>query len=352
MATNLVATIMQSLSSEAIGKIASTFGIDQTAAQRGVSAGVPAILASLVKLGSSTDGAQRLSSAVSQVQDLPVSDLVKSALGGDHKSLADMGWSSLSSLLGGGATETLSSAIAQYSGFGQGLSRKLLGFLAPVVLGFLRREQVSLGLDARGLAGLLSSQRENIERALPAGMARRLLDDGARPASQPANTQRRAASIPPRPAQSWAYWLLPAMILAGAAIYLLPSRVEKGAVDEANKTPVAARQTAQVSPAPTLENEIVANIGRLRAALQNVKDPGSAQASLTELKNISDQFDRLKVAARQLTPENRKALAATVASRVPDLNNLIDRVGTDQNLGSVAKPDMDTLKATLVGFSK
>jgi hypothetical protein len=104
--------------------------------------------------------------------------------------------------------------------------------------------------------------------------------------------------------------------------------------------------------AAALENDIVANIGRLRSSLQNIKDTGSVQGSLNELRDISAQFGRLKALAQQLPQEARKTLAAAVAARVPDLNGLIDRLGNDVNAGGDAKPAMDTLKSELLSISK
>ncbi len=149
----------------------------------------------------------------------------------------------LSSLLGDNFLQTLSSVIAQFSGLGQGDAKDLLGLLAPLVLGFLRREQVARGLDSRGLASLLATQRDNIRRAMPAEMATRLQDSGARPASPPAPESFRR---PPAPAQrqpsgSWAVWLLPLLILAGVAIYLIPANQERRTVQDidGNTTTIA-----------------------------------------------------------------------------------------------------------------
>ncbi|MGO8953714.1 MAG: DUF937 domain-containing protein [Rhodomicrobium sp.] len=375
MSTNLVSTIMQSLSSEAIGRIASSLALDQTAAQRGVSAGIPGILAALANAASSPDGAQRIGSAVSQIEDMPGSDIVSNLLDSNHRNLADSGWSTISSLLGGGTLEALSTVIAQFAGFGQASAKRLLGLLTPLVLGFLRREQVSSGLDSRGLASLLSSQRETIERAIPAGVARRLQDAGMRPASQPvaAGSFRRPAASAPQASssRSWAYWLLPALVAAAAVLWLLPAPQQTRTVQDINRnTTTIAKDTAAIAPAVpreqqpapattamapasvTLENDLVSNIARLRNALQTIKDPGSAQAALGELKEITAQFGHLKAMAQLLSPEARKALAAAVAARVPDLNGLIDRIGSDANLSGEAKPAMDSLRSELVSISK
>ena len=268
----------------------------------------------------------------------------------------------------------LGTVIAQFAGIGQGSAKSLIGLLAPLVLGFLRREQVSGGLDSKGLASLLVSQRDSIERAMPAPVARRLQDAGFGLASEPvtpsASFRRQPASTAQSsPSRSWAYWLIPALILAAAALYLLPEQQASRTAQDINKnTTIVAKDNAVLPPAreapsstlataggptaATLENDIVTNIARLRNAMQTIKDPGSAQAALGELKDISAQFGRLKAMAQQLPLETRKALAAAVASRVPDLNGLIDRVGSETNLGGEAKPAMDSLKSELVSISK
>jgi hypothetical protein len=379
MSTNLVSTIMQSLSQEAIGKIASSLGLDQAAALRAISAGIPGILAGLANAASTPEGAQRLSSTVSSVEVTPGHGIAGNLPGGNTQNIAEGGLNILSSLIGGSSLATLSAVIGQFAGFGQGTAKRLLGLLAPLVLGILRREQVAGGLDSRGLAALLSSQRENIESALPAGVSRNLQSAGTRAVNQPA----AAATAAPRPfrrqalasddrtsSRSWTYWLLPALIAAGVAVYLLPPREDSTTAQA--PAPVPAQDLAQVRPAPqpavqppvlaaapvlapsaaALENDIVANIGRLRSSLQNIKDTGSVQGSLNELRDISAQFGRLKALAQQLPQEARKTLAAAVAARVPDLNGLIDRLGNDVNAGGDAKPAMDTLKSELLSISK
>ena len=64
MATNLVTTIMQSLTPDMIAKIASLLGIDRSIAEKAIGAGIPAILASFANLASSPDGARQLSSTL------------------------------------------------------------------------------------------------------------------------------------------------------------------------------------------------------------------------------------------------------------------------------------------------
>ncbi len=174
MITNLVSTITQSLSPDVSGRIAASLGSDRAAVEKGIGASVPGILAGLANSASRPTGGQRLGSVVSQIHGMPPQEIVKHLLDADHRKLAEPGWLMLSSLAGGGFIQALGSSIAQFSGLGQPAAKDLLGLLAPVVLEFLRREQIAKGLDSKGLAGLLASQRDNIRRALPAEMTQYL----------------------------------------------------------------------------------------------------------------------------------------------------------------------------------
>src|SRR5258706_909287 len=385
MSTNLVSTIMQSLSPEAIGKVSSSLGLEDSTAQKAIAAAVPGLLAGLANTASSPDGANKLGAALSQVDEAPEGDtFLRGIPDTGHKNLMETGWSMISSLMGNSSLETLSSLVAQYAGIGQGTVKKLLGFLAPLVLAVLKREQINAGLDSRGVANLLAGQRSNIERAMPAGALLRQQGSETRSSRQAAPTTGYGQPVPSASAGQvgWAYWLLPALILAGAALYLLAPDDERKTAQEINQTTTsasqrgAAKDTAQLSPpvqrelqpspvstmtpatAPsagqgvqstsaTLENDILANIFRLRASLQTIKDPASAQRALGDLRDISDRFTKLKVVAQQLSPETRKALAAAVASKVPDRNSLLDRINNEMNQTGEAKPAMDTLKNTL-----
>ena len=104
MITNLVSTITQSLLPAATGQIAASLGSDEAAAERGIGAGVPGILAGLANAASTPGGAQKLGPVVSQIQAMPPEEIVRHLLDADHRKLAEPGWAMLSSLAG----ETLS----------------------------------------------------------------------------------------------------------------------------------------------------------------------------------------------------------------------------------------------------
>lgn len=250
MITNLVSTITQSLPPHALAKIAASLGTDTTAAERGISAGVPGILAGLAHSASTPGGAQRLGSVVSQIHGMPPHEIVKHLLDADHRKLAKPGWSMLSSLAGSAFLQTLSSSIARFSHLALAAAKDLLGLLAPVVLEFLRREQIAKGLDSKGIASLLASQRGNIRRAMPGEMAEHLQGGDIPAAGEPraAETSPRpeAPAARRRPAWTQALGLLSAILLAGAAIYLLPMREERDAAQYTNKNITVVAKTSQI----------------------------------------------------------------------------------------------------------
>ncbi|MFT4078992.1 DUF937 domain-containing protein [Rhodomicrobium sp.] len=390
MATNLLSTITQSFTPDIVGKLASTLGLEQQAAQKGISAGIPGILTGLAGMAQGSDGPKRIGYALSQSENIVGRDAVNSgdiigSLLGSNRDILQTGWSLISSLIGGGTLDTLTSRLAQYAGLGQGSAKKLIGFLAPVVLAFLKRHQATAGLDNQGIASLLVSQKGDFERAIPSASAIRAGQEIPQETRSTSHI-RQGKSASTGGSANLAYWLLPALIIAGAALYFWPNenRVQQEAeqinrntrttapeakigeptttrTGEAGRNAAINDSTAPLPPQPSqvagtsavaLQNDILTNISRLQTALGRIKDSGSAQAAIGEIRDISDRFASLKTRAQELTPEARQALALAVQQRVPDLNSTLDRIGNEINLGGEAKPVLDTLKNELAKLSK
>ena len=190
---------------------------------------------------------------------------------------------------------------------------------------------------------------------------------------QPAYRPAAATSGPS--SQSWAYWLLPALIIAGAALYLLPKREETRTAQETNQVtpqPAPVKETAEVTPATakegaqiaaaaaketaeltTIENDIATNIERLRVALPKVSDPASAETAVGEIREISNRLAQLRSTAQQLSAEARKSVSGALSAKMSDLNSILDRIIKEINyLSGEAKPAIDTLKTELADLSK
>ena len=175
---NLVSLIMQFLAPAIINKMAGGLGINQGLAGKAISAALPAILAALTGSASKPGGAAALAGLLGK-QDTGLLGNFANMLGGSaQQGLVDSGASALSSLLGGGSTNAIASAVGKFAGVSEGQGKSLLGMLAPVVLGTLANQQKTQGLDAGGLASLLNGQKGNIAAAMPAGFSDLLKGSG------------------------------------------------------------------------------------------------------------------------------------------------------------------------------
>jgi hypothetical protein len=382
MATNLVLSAMQFLTPELVAKIARTLDIDSEVVQSVVGAAVPAILASFVGLAAKPAGAQQLFDTLEQ-QGPDTPSQIASAIGGpDQKAIADTGSGLLSALLGGSELNTLVSAVSTFSGISQNASKSVLGLLAPMVVGALGQLQRSGGLDASGLANLLSSQKDQIVAVMPFGLAntlgaRGMLDalDGnlrrgadtataaaGRMADAMSDTARSASQVAygatgrPR-ATSWPYWILGLAVLAGLGWYFVGDREQpqqlveqtRGLINKATED--LAPKTATPNAAE-LSGDLASSVDAVRTTLQGITDPASARAALPKLQQATEQLDRINSLAAHLPPKSRKELASLVEASMPALSRLCDRALSNPQIAGLAKPTIDALRAKLKSLAQ
>jgi len=171
----------------------------------GINAAIPALLGRFTNLASTSDGATRLGFAVDNADEGILSNI--SSMFGKNTYSAS---SSLRSVLGDGGISDLSSNIGRTAGLSSSTVTTLLGLVAPVVLGVLRRLKRTQGLDTSGLANLLFSQRDNIEDAMPESMRAVETDTGIR---EPIRDFRQANAPREHRASSFG-WVIPLALLA------------------------------------------------------------------------------------------------------------------------------------------
>lgn len=369
MATNLVSQIVEALGPTIVSRIASSLGLDQSATQKTVGAAVPGLLAAIISLVSKPQGASKLNDAVAKQPAGVLSSLAEGIGGPGEKAFIDRGSSALTSLLGGTTVSALASALGRYAGIGEGGSKSLLGLLGPAVLGVLAHEQRDRGLDASGLARLLTSQKDNVAAALPSGFSKYLSDAGilegvTTPTTRPASREY-APQTPARSAPAWP-WLLGALALlaVGAlAWHHWAGRHRHVAEAPGPKIETPATETGQTAEAPYvgLLNKLrgikvgdvdigdlsTAAVNDLYTSLSGVKDAATAQSALPGLTKATSEFDQLNGLLSQLSPETRKTLVDTFASIRPNLAHLVDRVLAIPGVGAIIKPAVDAINAKL-----
>ncbi|MGI9488937.1 MAG: DUF937 domain-containing protein [Geminicoccaceae bacterium] len=172
MSVNLVDLVLKQVGGNVPGILGSLLGESADRTQGAIAGAIPAVLGGLMGAASKGGGlADQLASAVGQQDDSMLDNLTSAFGGGNHQQIAEQGSSLLSSLLGDGAIGTLVGALGKFSGLGGGSTKSLLGMLVPIVMSVLGREQKSQGLDGGGLMTMLMGQKDNIQAAMPSGMA-------------------------------------------------------------------------------------------------------------------------------------------------------------------------------------
>jgi hypothetical protein len=356
MAINLVSLVMEFLTPDMIGRIASTLGLDSNKVQSAVSAGVPGLLAGLSGVAASPGGPQKLVEAAKQ-ETGTLGKLADTLDGDRQSSVIARGSQLLGSLMGSRDQNVLTEAIGRFAGLGQGNSGSLLGMLAPIVMGTVAQHG---SLNASGMANLFAGQKDNIAAALPAGFSKLLggtglLDslggaarDAAGAASQAARTtagsaayagQRAAAGAAPAAAR-W-LWLIPAAIIAAGLAYWL-----NGPAQQAGQQNVASAQNLTVAGVD-IGKQTSDNLNDLRTTLSGVTDVASAKAALPKLQQVTDQIGKTDGMIGSLSADQRKVLANLVTPTMPKVNQLFDKVLAIPGVGEVLKPTIDTVKAKL-----
>jgi hypothetical protein len=191
MATNLVSLIMQFLTPDMIGRIATALGLDRNNTQTAIGAAVPALLAAFSKTATQPGGSQKLVDAARQ-QTGTLGNFANVLGTGGQASLAEKGTQMLSALLGGRDQNALAQTVAKFAGLSQGPASSLLGMLAPVVMGTIGQQQ-GQSLNASSVASLLANQKDNIAAALPTGFSNLLGGTGLLDALGGATQSARAA---------------------------------------------------------------------------------------------------------------------------------------------------------------
>ena len=363
MAVNLVSLIMQFLTPDMIGRIASVLGLDRTNTQTAIGAAIPGLLAGLSGVAAQPGGAQKLVDTVRQ-QTGALGSFANMIGASGQSSLIEKGSQILSSLLGGRDQTALAGAVSKYAGLGQNASGSLLGMLAPIVMGTIGQQQGTRSLDAGAIASLLSSQKDNIAAALPAGFANLLGGTGlldslggaartaAAAASQTASvttsaaraigdTGQRAAGAAAAVSLNWLYWLIPLLAILAVLIYLFAKPAEQVA-----QQGVTAVQGLTVGGLD-IGKQVTDSISNLRTTLAGITDASSAQAALPKLREVTAQIDRVDGLLGQLSPEQRKVLAGVVNPLMPSLNQLFDKVLAIPGVAELLKPTIDALRVKL-----
>jgi len=231
--------------------------------------------------------------------------------------MADKGTGLLSSLLGGGMSGLLAATVGKFLGIGEGPMRMLMGLLTPIIMGVLGREQRAQGMDANGLARLLTGQKDEIASAMPAGLGRLLEQSGFHPGAGTASSSRSSydapRSAPVRAAEdtpatrgaSWAYWVLPLLVLGGLLWFLFPR-------EERTVEAVPTSQTTSVPAPPRPVADAPAKVTFLTAAREDWTSIGASPNEYTNQDVYNGAGENLGTIRDLMIGPDGKAAAAII----------------------------------------
>jgi hypothetical protein len=362
--------------------ISSLLGLSQDQTKRATGAAVPTLLAGFTGLASTPQGAEQLAGAVGR-QDTGLVDNISGALSSQGAGIAEQGSGILSSLLGGGITSKLGGVLSQFTGVGQAKTGQLMGLLVPMILGFLGKQQKTMGLNAGGLASLLTGQKDNLRAAMPPGLDKMLSSalpgagqlfggdrpNVSRPDLEPALAEQsgsrenhRAHWSSPDPVEAGAQhsskrWVLPVMLaLAALAGFLLWSKRDRAHREAA--VPPAASVGAASAPAETATGQgssVVSVASQLitqaTTKLAGIRDKASAEAAAPGLKQISNRLSALAPMWNQLPDSAKSTARNTLQPQISKLNEAAQPILNLPGVGETIQPQVDELMTNLKTFT-
>ena len=161
-----IALVMQQLTPEVIGRIATALGLDRKNVQTAIGASVPALLAGLSKVASQPGGAQKLADAAGQ--HVGVLDNLTGTIGGANQTaLVDKGSRMLSSLISGQDQTALNAAIGKFAGVGDKRQQRTAWLVCADRHGYHCQATGDWRIDPKNLASLFASQKDHIRPRCP-----------------------------------------------------------------------------------------------------------------------------------------------------------------------------------------
>jgi hypothetical protein len=349
---NLVDLVKDQLSGGILPKLAETLGTSQTSANTAVSTAIPALLAALGSTASTPDGARKLASELDSFDDRALDNMPQSLSGGGT-SLANLGTSLLGNLFGSGTLASVSSVLSRFAGLDSGKISSLLGLLAPIVLGILKRR--TQGQGAEGVTRLLEGQKQNIINAMPSGLSTALagisglgaLSDwaqgtagsayqaGRAVASEAVGTTRASAAAGAS-ALRWALPVLAALIVAGLLWWWLGGR-----------TTTVITPPIGTDRVTVLTGQVTDFFRSATDTFTGIKDTASAEAAIPKLQDLSSRLDSLRGSMDQLPPEARTKLAGLFTDLRAKLTPVIESVLVMPVVGDKLKPLVEELRTKM-----
>jgi len=367
---NLVESILNQVSGDALGKLSSLVNSDGNTTRSAISAAVPTVLASLAGLAGTKDGANKLASALGNLDTKGLGDL-SGMLAGGAGDLVQKGGGLLSSLLGNTLVANIASAVGRYAGLGADSAKTLISSLFPTILGLVAGQWKNQGGNIGALSSLFADQKKNIANALPDGFslasipglgdvasALDMTGDSLRMVGdRAAESATRGAQAAQKTSQTALGWLAPlaAIALVGAGLWYFlrnreqPVAVERPAAPRADGPEI--RTALRPVVPPVLDPSNVASVtnelnGVFTGAiddLSSVRDAASAAAAMPKLSALNGRIDSIRAVLDRMPEAGQAAVGKLIDDHTAPLKELATKV--------VAIPGAERLRPVIDGIT-
>ncbi len=168
--------LTQQLGSNAASDLSQKLGADRAKTETAMAAALPVLLGALARNASKPEGAESLNRALERDHDGSVLDNLSGFLNNPDE---NTGNGILKHVLGN-RRQSVEAGLSKTTGLDPNGVGKLMTMLAPVVMGTLGRAKRQQGLDPKGLAAALGTERQQLEQRSPGlgGLAGLLDADG------------------------------------------------------------------------------------------------------------------------------------------------------------------------------
>ncbi|MCF6204201.1 MAG: DUF937 domain-containing protein [Methylococcaceae bacterium] len=349
MSFNLVDLIKNELGDVVIDQVSSLLGEPKESTENAVNGSVAGILDGLLTSSSKEGGAAKLANTLSQMDDGLLGNFASMLSGGDHSSLIGTGTKLLGSLMGNGAISKIATAIAGFSGIKSKSATSLIGLVAPLILSVIRKKMSSDNLDANGLLSMLQGQKDNISKAMPAGMLG--ITDNSK--TETYQTPRTETTQGPRYGKL--LWI-PLLLLIGLLSYfLLPKLLPYDSVLDAPLTSDTDDTISAIDNEPSDYVNIGSDLGNIvnsvTDTLSTVTDADTATKAAVQISEATSKISTLSEVFNKLPGPAKSTISSLAENKISTLESHINKVVTIPGVGPILKPSLDTLMQTLTSFS-
>ncbi len=346
---------LMSLAKDALGgglmdQLAGDLDESPEVTRKAVDAGLPAVLGGLLGKMQSSGGASEVMGALDEDDGGLLSNLGGALFGGGQSGLLAKGASLVAMIYGarqGGVLGSIASMVGMRNAGG---ATKLMGMLAPVVIGFIRKQRNADNLDSVGVQNLLSDQKQFIADKLPTEMRSSLgiADMFDTPAAGPREVVTPAVQT--EKASSGTSWL-PWALAAGAAFLAFvfwPSSNDSAPAETVTTTPQVKAPEVDVVADP-----VVAPV--VEEASTEVAVPAEIAGGLGNLDEMAGGLtDRLSGLTSKFANVSDLGSARELAGELGDTNSYLDSMNLDSmpaaardSLGSMVGPTVDKLEGAV-----